>query len=376
MLGSSVRVCHVLFVMAVAVTVSTMPCAAEVRGHVTYQPPLIPVEVTLDSDGNLDISASGTWVTPLGTFSLGVSYGTETYSVLTLLVDGTEYKYAIGGKGFDVRLSGLKLQRITEDGKGNVTVVATKDVRLLDSRSRTSSVLRTTHDPRTCPKCIQEAQAAGMAAVKRSGGHDPNQCAKCREIYNGAYNTFMVGRGAPKAHDPRTCSVCIQEAHTAGMAAIAGFKGHNPNTCAQCRAIYQRVYNSTMTAKVTGESNTAVLATTVTNPPRTVPLTGPVTMSWTFTDDCRDSRGNRIRFFDKKKKLVWPTVGQTYLLGRGQTQTFNLSVERGQDICYGAEIDQPGTTTYWGMGIDGARGCSECCYYGAATEVKIRLTCS
>jgi len=94
------------------------------KGYVTYKPPLIPIEITLDTNGNIDVSASETWVTPLGSITVGLSE--EDYSVLTLLVDGRKYQYAVGGRGFDIDVNGLRLLRITESG-GNITVVASRD---------------------------------------------------------------------------------------------------------------------------------------------------------------------------------------------------------------------------------------------------------
>jgi hypothetical protein len=94
----------------------------------TWEPPLVPVEVTLDSNGNIDVTSSVSWVTPIGRFSLGLAAPLrEGESILTLSIDGQERKYRIGGKKLDVRVDGLRLLRLVNDGSGNVTVIATRD---------------------------------------------------------------------------------------------------------------------------------------------------------------------------------------------------------------------------------------------------------
>lgn len=44
----------------------------EVKGSVGYKPPLLPIEVTVDEDGDVDLSITDSVNTPLGTFSVGL----------------------------------------------------------------------------------------------------------------------------------------------------------------------------------------------------------------------------------------------------------------------------------------------------------------
>ena len=47
-------------------------CGDEPKASVGYQPPLLPVQISIDSQGNLEVSFKGSVQTPIGTFSAGL----------------------------------------------------------------------------------------------------------------------------------------------------------------------------------------------------------------------------------------------------------------------------------------------------------------
>lgn len=98
-------------------------------------------------------------------------------------------------------------------------------------------------------------------------------------------------------------------------------------------------------------------------------------MSWTMTDACDDREGIRLRFYTSDRALVWPNARQQdYLLGRGGTRRFELSVTPGSNVCYGGKPDRA-TAESWGLGIDGTKACKDCCYSGTTSDVRLQLTC-
>jgi hypothetical protein len=114
-----------------------------------------------------------------------------------------------------------------------------------------------------------------------------------------------------------------------------------------------------------------VSPTTPTQPPPSA----TTAMTWSLTDACNDGRGIQVRFFDKTNNLVWPPDNtQVYVAGQNGTVNVSLAAQAGAKICYGAQPDPP-NNRYWGVGIDGNSGCTDCCYTAAATTVRLNLAC-
>ena len=58
---------------------------------------------------------------------------------------------------------------------------------------------------------------------------------------------------------------------------------------------------------------------------------------------------------------AWPGNGEVYSLNNNRWNVFILSCSPGENICYGAGARNR-YDLYWGIGVDGSLGCSECCY--------------
>lgn len=100
----------------------------------TYQPPLIPVTISIDSNGKLSVRAAASCVTPIGTFGVGGGVKETTPSTGTFFIvrqKNKESVYCIGRGG--------KL-RISTDGKSVVDISSIRDrsnAFLLDVRDQT-----------------------------------------------------------------------------------------------------------------------------------------------------------------------------------------------------------------------------------------------
>ncbi|MFT3912558.1 MAG: hypothetical protein QM704_00290 [Anaeromyxobacteraceae bacterium] len=93
-----------------------------------------------------------------------------------------------------------------------------------------------------------------------------------------------------------------------------------------------------------------------------------------LTDACADGQGLYIRFFDVNNGLVAPPPPNVYTLPSGGTGATTLGCAAGAKVCYGAET--PDRTIYWGVGIDLAHSCADCCYQCLGQTVARTLVCS
>ena len=121
-------------------------------------------------------------MTPCGTFKLGVGRKLTGYSILTIVVDGVERKYAIGAEALDVSVTGLNSVRIKGDRSGNVRVIASRD-------SHNYS-----HPPVGVP---QDSPPPPSTPALHSGfyssNHNPHACERCRSSASGCVSTMLSG---------------------------------------------------------------------------------------------------------------------------------------------------------------------------------------
>jgi len=102
------------------------------------------------------------------------------------------------------------------------------------------------------------------------------------------------------------------------------------------------------------------------------PPSGISTLVFNITDQCNDGYRINYKFFDRTNNLVWPGQGKVYYTEYyNQTYTHRLSCKTGAKICYGGNTGN----SYWGIGKDGDKGCTNCCFTCQGGEVSRRLTC-
>lgn len=79
------------------------------------------------------------------------------------------------------------------------------------------------------------------------------------------------------------------------------------------------------------------------------------TATFIITSNDRYTLG--LGFFSETRNAVWPGGGKQYVLSG--TETYNLTCQPGEKICFGAWRDHQ--TTYWGSGRGGKQACNSCC---------------
>lgn len=108
----------------------------------------------------------------------------------------------------------------------------------------------------------------------------------------------------------------------------------------------------------------------------------PSVLAFTVEDGCNDGRDIQYRFFEQRNGSLtghrWPGGGRVYVTPRlGESVTSRLQCDAGTYVCFGAQ-PRGDSSTYWGAGIDGDQGCTDCCYScpvsGERSEGS-RLTC-
>lgn len=108
----------------------------------------------------------------------------------------------------------------------------------------------------------------------------------------------------------------------------------------------------------------------------------PSVLAFSVEDGCNDGSDIQYRFFEQRNGSLtghrWPGGGRVYVTPRlGESVTTRLSCDAGTYACYGAE-PRSGGASYWGSGIDGDQGCTDCCYscpVSGERAVRKRLTC-
>jgi hypothetical protein len=78
-------------------------CGDESKVSFGYRPPLLPVQISIDSQGNLEVSFAGNVQTPIGTFSAGLvadrhNFFPNAEGTLTVRIDGRDTVYDLQGQ--------------------------------------------------------------------------------------------------------------------------------------------------------------------------------------------------------------------------------------------------------------------------------------
>lgn len=79
-----------------------------------------------------------------------------------------------------------------------------------------------------------------------------------------------------------------------------------------------------------------------------------------------------IAFYSDDRNWIWPNGNEVYVLDDSRVHDYPLSCQYGEKICYGA-WPEGRRDTYWGVGPDNGRRCTDCCYYcdGGKTGVIV-----
>ena len=95
---------------------------------------------------------------------------------------------------------------------------------------------------------------------------------------------------------------------------------------------------------------------------------GSPVLVFTVEDACNDGYDFQYRFFEQSSggSLTgrrYPGSGNVYVTGAlGQSRSHRLNCSSSAGYCLGANRRGINETRYWGLGIDGDQGCTDCCY--------------
>jgi hypothetical protein len=90
-------------------------------------------------------------------------------------------------------------------------------------------------------------------------------------------------------------------------------------------------------------------------------------LNWTVSNNCFNGEDVQFAFFSQNRSAVWPGGGLVFISQQGTTVEQALSCVAGEKICFGG--NQPNHGISWGAGIDGSKGCVNCCRTCANTSV-------
>ena len=96
-------------------------------------------------------------------------------------------------------------------------------------------------------------------------------------------------------------------------------------------------------------------------------------ITFQMTDACNDGYITRLRFFSPANNWVWPSNSDYYVLSG--TKSYKLNCTLNDKICFGAE-NGDSSGRYWGVGLDGEKGCEDCCYQCNGITAKRSLGCN
>jgi hypothetical protein len=95
-----------------------------------YKPPVLPLRIAVNTNGEITIESSAEFVTPLGVFEVGLVTDPLTYfdivqNTLTIHIDSQDCIYDLNGQDFDVSFDpGLEIRGLEKEGDSIVVNVA------------------------------------------------------------------------------------------------------------------------------------------------------------------------------------------------------------------------------------------------------------
>jgi hypothetical protein len=97
------------------------------------------------------------------------------------------------------------------------------------------------------------------------------------------------------------------------------------------------------------------------------------TITFTITDGCNNGVSINYKFYDMTNNLVWPSATSHYFTSAfNASYTHNLSCRAGANVCYGGRSGN----FYWGVDVDGSKGCPDCCIACSnGNSLSRRLAC-
>jgi len=171
--------------------------------------------------------------------------------------------------------------------------------------------------------------------------------------------------------DGDSMSFSISNSFCDGAATIIGNCGGNLNQSYPDGDSALGTCSGTISAPVIGTTEFTFTWTAV----RTYGVQTKTTMTWNVTDNCSDGQVTHIRFFDFANNWRWPAPPNYWILEQqGLAYEMRLECFEGYRVCFGAASE--GGDREWGVALDGATRCPDCCQYCDGGSYARSLTCN
>jgi hypothetical protein len=95
---------------------------------------------------------------------------------------------------------------------------------------------------------------------------------------------------------------------------------------------------------------------------------------WIVVDACEDGYDTMWRVYSLDRGWAWPDADSTFLTGGLGVETLeSIECVLGETLCFGARAGDMS----WGIGLDGAETCDDCCWPCASDTVYVgELLCA
>lgn len=81
------------------------------------------------------------------------------------------------------------------------------------------------------------------------------------------------------------------------------------------------------------------------------------------------TRGVALELSSRDRDQLWPGGDKVYFLEAGERKSVPIECRAGETLCYGAWVVGD-TQSFWGIGPDRDRSCSDCCHVCTAKTTR------
>ena len=144
---------------------------ADGQGHISFQPPVLPIIISLNSQGEVSLSIEGKIETPIGSFSIGTDTPLlENGHTLTVVIRDHKVVYSLDSRPFKLTLpAGGEGGEVRYDGRGNTVVYLPDRVRLTPP-ARTTAELHLAQEVLEAEYHLGDRGSARAGSVKFHAG--------------------------------------------------------------------------------------------------------------------------------------------------------------------------------------------------------------
>lgn len=146
-----------------------LPGCGEVALEIGYHPPGVPLEISINSFGEIEFELSRQIPTPLGVFEVGVVTEPQKYfdtveNVLLIRIDGQECIYDLNGQTFDVDLSAADYRLVSLQQKGGSIFIELQGDGHTVCKQHQASIYASDGASQSCPGASPSHLSVGASA--------------------------------------------------------------------------------------------------------------------------------------------------------------------------------------------------------------------